>query len=306
MKLINCLKNPYKVFVHFAGKGHFANMDDEKYVKWMFRGKMGKPLDLNNPRTFNEKLQWLKLYHRKPEYTMMVDKYLVREYIKEKLGEEYLIPLLGVWDSPDEIDFDALPNQFVLKCNHNSGLGMYICKDKSKMDVEQVKEALRKGLAQDYFSFYREWPYKDVKRRIIAEQYMEEESGSDLIDYKFYCFNGKPEFVYVSQGLSDHATARLSYVWLDWTSTPFYRTDYAPFEEVPPKPKTFEKMLEAAQQLSAEIPFARVDFYEINGRMYFGEITFFPGAGFTTFYPEDWDQKFGEQLKLPEEKVITD
>ena len=164
---------------------------DQLFLKAAFRARFGRKLDLNNPKTFNEKLQWMKLYNRKPEYTMMVDKYKVRNYIAEQLGEEYLIPLLGVWDDPDEIDFDALPNQFVLKCNHNSGLGMCICKDKSKLDIQSVEEELRKGLAQDYYLTGREWPYKNVPRKIICEKYMTDETEGDLKDYKFYCFNGK-------------------------------------------------------------------------------------------------------------------
>ena len=164
----------------------------------MYRASMGKRLDLKNPKTFNEKLQWLKLYNRKPEYTMMVDKYLVRDYIKETLGEQYLIPLLGVWDDPDDIDFDALPDRFVLKCNHNSGKGMYICRDKSKMDVEKVKKELKAGLEQNYYLNGREWPYKDVPRKIIAEQYMEDEQTAELRDYKFFCFDGEVKAIFIA------------------------------------------------------------------------------------------------------------
>ena len=158
----------------YLNKTNGKSLSDESFVKLRFYAAMGKKLDLDDPKTFNEKLQWLKLYNRKPEYTMMVDKYLVRDYIKEKLGEEYLIPLLGAWDDPDEIDFDALPDRFVLKCNHNSGTGMYICRDKSKMDVQKVKDGLRRGLAEDFFMRSREWPYKNVPRKIICEQYMEQ------------------------------------------------------------------------------------------------------------------------------------
>ena len=161
-------------FIINANRGKYDAMEDEAFLKRKFRVTMGRELDLKNPKTFNEKLQWLKLYDRRPEYTVLVDKYLVREYIAKELGEEYLIPLVGAWNSPDEIDFDALPDKFVLKCNHNSGVGMYICKDKSKMDVEAVKAELRRGLAQDYYLTGREWPYKDVPRKIICEQYITE------------------------------------------------------------------------------------------------------------------------------------
>lgn len=167
------------------------------YLRMRFKQRCGRSLNLAEPKTFNEKLQWLKLYNRKPEYTVMVDKYKVREYIAQMIGEEYLIPLLGVWDDPEDIDFDALPNRFVLKCNHNSGLGMCICKDKSKLDITKVKAELRKGLQQNYYLSSREWPYKDVPRKIIAEKYMEDASG-DLKDYKFYCFNGEMKFVMIN------------------------------------------------------------------------------------------------------------
>lgn len=161
--------DPKVRFGYLTRAGFYNHMSDEEYLSRKYQLYFGQKLDLQNPQTFNEKLQWLKLYNRKPEYTVMVDKYKVREYIAQELGEEYLIPLLGVWDNPDEIDFDALPNQFVLKCNHNSGLGMCICKDKSELDISKVKVELRKGLKQDYYLTGREWPYKDVPRKIIAE-----------------------------------------------------------------------------------------------------------------------------------------
>ena len=173
-------------------------LPDKTFLKAAFRARFGRKLNLNKPETFNEKMQWMKLYNRKPEYTMMVDKYLVRNYVSEKIGGEYLIPLLGVWDDPDKIDFDKLPMQFVLKCNHNSGLGMCICKDKNNLDIAQVKNKLRKGIEQDYYLTGREWPYKNVPRRIIAEKYMVDESGYELKDYKYYCFDGKVKIVMIN------------------------------------------------------------------------------------------------------------
>ena len=190
MKILKYIKKPslaikYLKAKRLAGK-YGQSLNDEEYLKKAFKLNMGKELNLDNPQTFNEKLQWLKLHDRKSEYTIMVDKYLARDYIAKTIGEEYLIPLLGVWDSPDEIDFDALPDQFVLKCNHNSGLGMCICKDKSKLDIEKVKKELQKGLNENYYLHRREWPYKDVPRKIIAEKYMVDESGTELKDYKFF------------------------------------------------------------------------------------------------------------------------
>lgn len=280
----------------FAGLGFYDRMDDEKYLKKLYMANFGKELDLENPKTFNEKLQWLKLYDRKPEYTMMVDKYKVREYIAEKLGEEYLIPLLGVWDDPEEIDFDKLPNQFVLKCNHNSGLGMCICKDKSKLDIKKVKSELRKGLKQDYYLHGREWPYKDVPRKIICEKYMVDESGYELKDYKIFCFNGEPKALFV-------ATDRMTDTKFDFFDVEF---NHLPFTNGHPnaekeiaKPQNLDEMLKVASVLSKGIPQVRIDLYNINGKILFGEMTFSHWSGMVPFEPNKWDERFGEWIVLP-------
>ncbi len=280
-----------------SGRGKYNDMPDREYLQRRFQAEFGKSLNLDSPQTFNEKLQWLKLYNRKPEYTMMVDKYKVREYIAQELGEEYLIPLLGVWDNPDEIDFDALPNQFVLKCNHNSGTGMCICKDKSNLDIEKVKKELRKGLKEDYYLKFREWPYKDVPRKIIAEKYMEDASG-ELRDYKFYCFNGVMKFVMINSDRNTDKPTRADYFdcdfnWLDFT------WGYSHAEVHPQKPEQFEKMVAIAERLSKGLPHIRVDLYDCNGKIYFGELTFFDGSGFDKIEPLEWDYKIGEMLKLP-------
>ena len=271
-------------------------MPDKEYLEKKFYVTMGYPLDLNNPQTFNEKLQWLKLYDRKPEYTMMVDKYKVREYIKEKLGEEYLIPLLGVWDKAEDIDFDKLPNQFVLKCNHNSGLGMYICKDKSKLtqkEIKVIRKNLTKGLQQDYYLTGREWPYKNVPRKIIAEKYMEDETGQ-LRDYKFYCFNGEPKIIMINSDREIGKTKAdyfdMDFNWLD------LKWGYEHADVKPLKPINFEKMKELAVVLSKNIPELRVDFYEVNNKIYFGELTFFDGSGFDKIEPKEWDKKIGNWI----------
>ncbi len=280
----------------FAGLGFYDRMDDEKYLKKLYTVNFGKELDLENPKTFNEKLQWLKLYDRKPEYTMMVDKYKVREYVAEKLGEEYLIPLLGVWDDPEEIDFDKLPNQFVLKCNHNSGLGMCICKDKSKLDIKKVKSELRKGLKQDYYLHGREWPYKDVPRKIICEKYMVDESGYELKDYKIFCFNGEPKALFV-------ATDRMTDTKFDFFDVEF---NHLPFTNGHPnaekeiaKPQNLDEMLKAASILSKGIPQVRIDLYNVNGKILFGEMTFSHWSGMVPFEPNKWDERFGEWIVLP-------
>lgn len=297
-RLIKAVKQPKDALLYLISSTPFGKLfSDEAFLKMKYRLIMGTKLDLDNPKTFNEKLQWLKIYDRKPEYTMMVDKYAVREYIAEKLGEEYLIPLLGVWDDPDDIDFDALPDKFVLKCNHNSGLGMCICRDKSKLDIEKVKKELRKGLKQDYYLTGREWPYKNVKRKIIAEKYMENHSEEDLVDYKFFCFNGSPKFLYVSQGLAGH-NAMIDFMSLNWEKEVFTRDDYKSFDTVPSKPLNFDIMIEFSKILSENIPHVRVDFYEINNRIYFGELTFCTAAGFSALKPDEYNRIIGNYLDI--------
>ena len=285
-------------------KSRFSHLiPDKAYLKYMYKAHFGKKLDLKEPKTFNEKIQWLKLYDRKPEYCSFVDKYEVKKYIAETLGEEYIIPTLGIYDHFDEIDFDTLPEQFVLKCTHDSG-SVVICRDKSSFDKEQAKEKLMKNFESNLYWHGREWPYKDLKPRIIAEKYMEEKGSDDLIDYKFYCFNGEPKFLYVSVGLSNHETARIGFVSFDWNIMEMKRTDFEGLVELPVKPVTFDKMVEFSKVLSKDIPFLRADFYEINGELYFGEMTFFPGAGFTKLEPDGWDEKLGEWIVLPKKTKI--
>ena len=253
---------------------------------------------MKNPQTFNEKLQWLKIYDRKPIYTTMVDKYEVKNYVADKIGDEYIIPTLGVWDSFDEIDFDSLPDQFVLKCTHDSG-GLVICKDKSKLNKEKAKKKIELSLNRNYYYHGREWAYKDVKPRVIAEKYMEDKNSKDLKDYKFFCFDGKVKAMFIA---TDRFTQGVE------TKFDFYDTNFEhlPFTNGHPnaecvieKPKHFEKMKELAEILSKGIPQIRVDFYEIDDEVYFGELTFFHWSGMVPFVPEKWDYVFGEWIELP-------
>lgn len=278
-------------------------LSDATFLRIMFWLKMGKCLNLKNPKTYSEKLQWLKLYNRDPKYTMMVDKVKAKEYVASIIGEEYIIPTLGVWDDPDKIDFDALPNRFVLKCNHNSGLGMYICKDKSKMNIEKVKEEARKGLKENFYIGFREWPYKNVERRVFAEQYMEDEYG-ELRDYKWFCFDGevKALFIATDRSKGDHFT-RFDFFDENFSHLPF--TNGHPNADVlPAKPRMFDKMKELAAQLSKGIPHVRVDFYEVGDKIYFGEMTFFHWSGMMPYEPEEWDYKFGEWIDLSKVRKI--
>lgn len=285
-------------FLILAEMGKYDSIPDDIYLKRKYKATIGRELNLDNPQSFNEKIQWLKLYNRKPEYVEMVDKYLVRDYISKKIGNQYLIPILGVWNTPDEIPLDELPSQFVLKCNHNSGLGMCICKDKEKLNIKKAQRRLQKGLAQDYYLTGREWPYKDVPRKIIAEQYMKEENKEELTDYKFMCFNGKVKCLFTCTDRFSEDGLKVTFYDKDWNVLPFER-HYPALKTPGKKPESLKEMIELAEILSEGIPFVRIDFYEIGHRPYFGEITLFPGSGFEEFTPEEWDYTLGSWIQLP-------
>ncbi len=299
MRLINTIKDPNILFLYLTDKGFLNIICDDKYLKMKYRAKMQRKLRLVFPTCFNEKLQWLKLYDRKPEYTIMVDKYKVREYIAEKIGEQYLIPLLGVWDSPDEIDFSSLPDQFAMKCNHNSGLGMCICTDKSKLDIKKVKNSLAQGLKQDYYLTGREWPYKNVPRKIIAEQFLKSDAGG-LTDYKIHCFNGVPKFILVCRDRFTESGLTEDFYTPEWEHMEVKRPRIPNAATLIPKPEKLDEMLVLAEKLSKDIPFIRIDFYLVENKIYFSELTFFPASGFTGFEPPEWDRTFGDWLVLPE------
>ena len=275
--------------------GFYNNMPDEEFLKKLYKIRMGKELRLDNPQTLNEKLQWLKIHDRNPEYTKMVDKYEVRKYISEKIGEEYLIPLLGVWDSFDEIDFDKLPQQFVLKCTHDSG-GLVICKDKSEFNIKAARRKINWRMRRNYYWQNREWSYKNVKPRIIAEKYMTDESEKELKDYKIFCFNGVPEYVEVD--FNRQIEHKLNPYDFDWNPLNFCDSSKNDYSADIKRPKRLDDMRAIAAKLSEGISFLRVDFYSIDDAIYIGELTFYPGSGFIEFDPEDVDLKYGKLLKL--------
>lgn len=292
-------------FVVNALRGIYNYMPDKKYLEKMFKAKTGHILNLDDPRTFNEKLQWLKINDRKPEYTVMVDKYCVREYISEKIGKEYLIPLLGVWNDPDEIDFDKLPNQFVLKCTHDSG-GVIVCRNKLNLNINDVKEKIKASLKRNYYYKYREWPYKNVSPRIIAETYLKSSDTTSFNteavpnDYKLQCFDGKFDHIFVAEGRFSGRGVRYHYFDRQWNYIPYcpYKdTNIADLQRL--KPKCFEEMIKISETLSQNLPELRVDLYEISGKVYFGEITFYSEAGFDIEITEEADLILGEKLKLP-------
>lgn len=272
-------------------------LSDETFNKIKYFYRFKRFLNLNNPKTFNEKLQWLKINNRKDRHTLMVDKYKVRDYISKTIGSEYLIPLIGVWDDPEEIDFESLPEKFVLKCNHNSGKGLIICKDKSKLDVDSVKSELTNALKEDYYKRSREWPYKNVERKIICEKYMVDDSGTELKDYKFFCFNGKVKYIMTGSGRFEKL--KVTFFDTNWNIAPFKRANVENDPTIP-KPNNLEKMIELAEKLSANEPFLRVDFYDVNSQIYFGELTFFPASGLKLYEPEERDYRLGEMLNLEE------
>ena len=287
---------PYAIFRNMTKKGLTKFISDKQYIKIAYRLAMQKKLNLKNPQTFNEKLQWLKLYDRNPMYITLVDKYRVREYIASKIGQEYLIPLLGVWDTAEKIDFQKLPSQFVLKCNHDSG-SVVICKEKSKLDVEYVKRKLNRALKLNGFWHGREWPYKNVKPCIIAEKYMIDDQINELRDYKFFCFGGEVKCFKVD---FDRSTEhRANYYDKNCELLKFGEKVCPPdFTRKINIPENINKMIQLAEILSKGFPFVRVDFYDANGKIYFGELTFYPAAGFGAFIPDEWDYKLGEMIKI--------
>lgn len=273
---------------------------DALYLKLLYKNRMKKKLDLINPKTYNEKLQWLKLYNRKQEYTIMVDKYAVKGYVEKIIGKEYIIPTLGVWEHFDDIDFDKLPDQFVLKCTHDSG-GLVICKDKETLDKEKAKKQIEHCLKRRYFLNTREWPYKDVKPQIIAEKYMVDESGYELKDYKFFTFDGKVKAMFIATDRGSESETCFDFYDCNFEHLPF-KNGHPNAKKKIIKPENFDKMIELAEKLGKDIPHARIDFYNINGKIYFGEITFFHWSGLKPFEPEEWDYKFGSWIQLPEGK----
>ncbi len=277
---------------------------DKIYLQIYYFAKFKRFVDFKHPKTFNEKLQWLKVNDHNPKYVRMVDKYEAKQYVSEILNESFVIPTYGVWRSFDDIDFDFLPNQFVLKCTHDCG-GLVICKDKNKLDIEDAKRKISKALKNDYFYVGREWPYKKVFPRIIAEQYMENDSDSDLMDYKVHCFNGKPKLILVcSQRYSKYGLCEDWYD-LEWNYLNMGRPNQQKSTIDIPKPENLNEMIEAAERLSYNMPFCRVDFYIVKGKLYFGELTLYPASGFGLFEPKKWDLDMGNWIDLSKIKGGT-
>ena len=290
-------KSPYYTIGNYVFKRYPKVMSDRWYLKVMWKRCMGYKLDLNHPKTFNEKLQWLKLHNQKAIYTTLVDKYRVKQWIADKIGEQYVIPTLAVYDSVDEIDLDKLPDKFVLKCNHDSG-NVVICRDKSTFDLQAAKRKLGAALKKNYYWDSREWPYKNVKRCVIAEKYIQDQEDGGLVDYKFFCFDGRADCVMMC--VDRHIKQPKFYFFdRDWNLKRLnVRGKEAPEGFSLPKPKSLDKMFELSSTLSEGIPFVRVDFYDVAGEILFGEMTFFPDAGFDSRILPEADLYFGGLLKV--------
>lgn len=302
-KIWNGIKNPKIILLQLINTNLFRNYPDYKYLKIKFKLRIGKKLDLENPQTFNEKLQWLKLYDRNPLYTQMVDKYEARKYISKTIGEEYLIPLIGVWSKFDEIDFTKLPDQFVLKCNHDSG-GLIICRDKSKLDIEEAKKKINKCLKKNFYYLGREWPYKNIKPRIVCERFLSDDNIQELKDYRFFCFNGEPRLIAIDFSITDKSKTRRNLYDLEWNLIEGEISYPKELSKKVEKPKKLNEMIKLSRILAKDIPHVRIDFYYINEKIYFGEITFFHQSGLGKFQPEEFDDLLGGWIKLPQKMNV--
>jgi len=302
-KILNLIKNPIRILFILCGRG-FINLNwlsDEKFIKMEYAAYTGKKLNLSSPKTFNEKIQWLKLYGKLENYTHLVDKYEVRKYISATIGEKYLIPLIGVWNKFDDIDFNKLPEQFVLKCTHDFN-SIIICKDKTTFNKRKARNKLEKCLKRNFYYSGRETQYKNIKPKIIAEKYMVDESGIELKDYKIFCFNGIPRVIQVDfDRFVDHKRLIFDTEWNYIPVAIAYPTNH---EWIINKPENLGEMLHLAEILSKNYPHVRVDLYSIAGRIYFGELTFTHEAGFAKFEPEEFAYKMGSWIELPSADIL--
>lgn len=293
-KIRRYMNDPYYALGYDMIKDHPNWMSDKFYLKVLWRMVMGYELDLKNPQTFNEKLQWLKLYDHNPLYTLLVDKYRVKDWVKERIGEQYVIPTLAVYNSADEIQLESLPKQFVLKCNHDSG-SVFICRDNSMFDLLSAKKQINKYYHHNFYKDAREWAYKNVKPIIFAEQFMQDDNLEDLVTYKFLCFNGTPAYMYV--------TVKNEYIWENWYDRDFFpvnvkHTKFPTSPCVIKKPKCFDEMWSIAAELSTGIPHVRIDLYEVNGQVYFSEYSFYDWGGLMKFETMEMDKNLGSLIKL--------
>lgn len=290
------LKNPYKIFIGLVHHGFFTRMEDERYLKLLYHGVLGRALHLKPPVLYSEKIQWLKLHDKNPVYPVLCDKIAVRDFVRERIGEEYLVELFGAWDDPEKIDFSALPEKFVLKCTHDSGSAI-LCEDKKTLDIPSAKRALKKRLMMDYSIPGREWPYHNVPRRILAERYLTGCDGSQAMEFKFFCFDGKPRLVLVCTNHTRHSG---NYTYrMDFTQFQIY-DPFDPQPEDPhiPRPLHYEKMIEIAERLSEGFVHMRVDLYDTSEGVKFGELTLHSSSGLSQTMNERGERFLGGLLRL--------
>ena len=298
-KIRTFIENPQYFITSPASKGWLNWVPDSLYLKVLYRVIMGRKLNLKNPKEYNEKLQWLKLNDRKPEYSTMVDKYEVRGYIEDLLGDKYLIPCLGIYDSVDDIDIDALPDRFVLKCTHDSG-SVEICKDKSSFDIEGARHRLSQAMKRNYYATYREWPYKYVKPRIIAEGYLEGDGG-DLKDYKVMCFNGEAKIIEVHENrFVEGKVHTQTFYDREWNIVPLTQVETVTVDRPSERPRQLDEILRLSELIAKDMYHARIDWYIEGDKIYFGEITFFDGSGFESFSTPEMERMLGDMINLPE------
>lgn len=304
MKLKNIPKiimDPSYRFDFIRSKGVFDKMPDIDYIELLFRKQMGYSLHLEDPRTYNEKLQWLKLYDKRPEYTEMVDKYAAKSFFTRIIGAQYVIPTIGVWEKFDDIDFNLLPEQFVLKTTHDSG-GVVVCKNKSEFNINEAKKKINYCLGKNFFLRGREWPYKNVKPRIIAEEYLSAFDNLGLIEYKFFCFDGEPKLILVCKGTAHGGGRTNDFFDIEFNHLPL-RVTYPNSDEEIKKPRQIDELLNIARKLSVGIPQVRVDTYVAEGKVYIGEMTFFHDGGMCKFKPDTYDLEFGKLITLPKKTI---
>lgn len=295
MKIIKYIKDPIRILIGLDNH-KIIHLSDKEKIRLEYKLHFGKYPNLKNPQTFNEKLQWLKLHDRKESYSKMVDKYDVKDYVSKIIGEEYIIPTIGLYNKFEEIDFENLPNQFVIKCTHDSG-GLVICKDKTNFDLSKAKKIINHYLKRDFYIGHREWAYKNVKPRVIVEKYMEDKETKELRDYKFFCFNGKCKLMFIAT--DRQAKTETCFDFFDENFNHLDFTNGHPnAKTLPKKPLNFNKMIELSEKISENIPQVRIDWYEINGKIYFGEITFCHWGGLVPFKPDEWDYKIGQWIDL--------
>lgn len=295
--VVDLLKRPGDIPYNLVLRFPWLIKDDRKYIEFIWKHRMSYPLNLDKPTRYNEKLQWIKLYDRRDIYTTMVDKYKAKDYVASIIGDEYIIPTIAVWNNVEEIDINILPDQFVLKTTHDSG-GVVICRDKGSFDLQKAKEKLSISLKRDFYIMAREWPYKNVPRRIIAETYMEDDQTKELRDYKFFCFDGVPKVLFIATDRQNRDEPFFDFFDMDFKHLDL-RHGHPNAPHLPEIPKCFEKMKELAAKLSKGFPHIRVDLYEVNGKVYFGELTLFHHTGMVNFDPENWDDIFGSWIELP-------